>query len=225
MNRRDVLKAVTFGLPAAAALGPSNLLAKAFSASAEIRALNLIIEGPFLCLLRDTQAEILAPRVAKHLYQIEHSGAEQGTYRLNGAQGSSNANLIQYTLPHGAEAFRLSLEQLHLALNRDKTPYFSFLVPLPKQIVAVLSRQAEIVDAFGQRRNVMMPTAYAFVYDISDTSSLRLEGDAEWNPERKLAKDGAVNLSVSTACPWALRMERESTSTWLWQPSETTCRG
>ena len=201
MNRRDVLKAVAFGLPTVTALGPRILFAKASAASAKITTLNLIVEGPFVCLLQDGQAEIFAPCVEKHRYLINYSAAEEGTYRLNGVRGVNDATNIQYVLPEGAEAFRLSLEQLHLSLNRQKTPYFSFLAPLPKQIVAVTSRQAEIVDAFGQRRKVMMPTSYAFVYEVNDSHHLQLEGDAEWNPENRLARDEVANLSVATGLP------------------------
>ena len=201
MKRRDVLKAVAFGLPTVTALGPRILFAKASSASAKITTLNLIVEGPFLCLLQDGQTEIFAPRVEQHRYLINHDAAQEGTYRLNGVRSVNDTNNIQYVLPEGAEAFRLSLEQLHLNLNGQKTPYFSFLAPLPKQIVAVTSRQAEIVDAFGQRRKVMMPTAYAFVYEVSDSHHLRLDGDAEWNPEKRLARDEVANLSVATGLP------------------------
>jgi len=201
MKRRDVLKTMAFGLPAVTALGPRILFAKASPASAKITTLNLIVEGPFVCLLQDAQAEIMAPRVDKHLYHINHAAAEQGTYRLNGVSGVKNTSNIQYVLPEGAEAFRLSLEQLHLKLNRQEAPYFSFLAPLPKQIVAVTSRRAEIVDAIGQRRRVMMPTSYAFVYEVSDSHDLRLDGDAEWNPEKRLVREGAANLSVATGLP------------------------
>ena len=201
MKRRDVLKTVAFGLPAVAALGPRFLFAKASSASAKITTLNLIVEGPFVCLLQDGQAEIFAPRVEKHLYQIDHDAAQEGTYRLNGARGVNDTTNIQYVLPEGAEAFRLSLDQLHMSLSRDEAPYFSFLAPLPKQIVAVTSRQAEIVDAFGQRRKVMMPTSYAFVYEVNDSHHLQLEGDAEWNPEKRLARNEVANLSVATGLP------------------------
>src|SRR5215471_14721557 len=201
MKRRDVLKAVAFGLPTVTALGPRILFAKAASASAKITTLNLIVEGPFVCLLQDGQTEIFAPCVEKHLYQIDHAAAHDGAYRLKGARGVENTTDIQYVLPEGAEAFRLSLKQLHLSLNREKAPYFSFLTPLPKQIVAVTSRQADIVDAFGQRRRVMMPTSYAFVYAVSDSHHLRLDGDAEWNPEKRLARDEVANLSVATGLP------------------------
>ena len=131
MNRRDVLKTVAFGLPVVTALGP-RIFAKASVASAKINTLNLIVEGPFVCLLQDSGAEIFAPRVDKHLYHINHAAANEGMYRLNGARGVDRANNIQYVLPEGAEAFRLSLEQLHLSLNRHQVPYFSFLTPLPK---------------------------------------------------------------------------------------------
>src|SRR5262249_27553412 len=122
MKRRDLLKAVAFGLPAVTALGPRMLFAKASGASARITTLNLTVEGPFVCLLQDTQAEILAPRVEKHLYHINHAAAQEGAYRLTGVSGVNTTTNIQYTLPEGAEAFRLSLEQLHLSLNRSNTP-------------------------------------------------------------------------------------------------------
>src|SRR5215467_6186220 len=204
MKRRDLLKAVAFGLPAVTTFAPRILFAKT-AASANIKTLNLIVEGPFICLLQNGQAEIFAPQVEKHLYHINHAAAEQGTYRLNGASGVSQTSKIQYVLPEGAEAFRLSSEQLHLTLNREKTPYFSFLVPLPKQIVAVLSRQADIIDAFGQRRRVTMPTAYAFVYDVQDLHNLRLDRNQEWNPEKILARDQTVNLSVATGLPMGVQ--------------------
>lgn len=201
MKRRDLLKAAAFGLPAVTALGPQILLAKASTTSAEIKTLNLIVEGPFICLLQDNQAEIFAPRVEKHLYHINHDAAQEGTYSLSGVRGVNDTRNIQYVLPEGAEAFRVSPEQLHLTLNRSQVPYFSFLTPLPKQIVAVLSRQAEIVDAFGQRRSVIMPTAYAFVYEVNDSHHLRLGGYEEWNPEKRLARNEIVNLPVSTGLP------------------------
>ena len=201
MKRRDVLKAAAFGLPAVTALGPQILFAKASTTSAEVKTLNLIVEGPLICLLQDNQAEIFAPRVEKHLYHINHDAAQEGTYSLSGVRGVSETRNIQYVLPEGAEAFRLSPEQLHLTLNRAHVPYFSFLAPLPKQIVAVLSRQAEIVDAFGHRRSVTMPTAYAFVYQVNDSHHLRLGGYEEWNPEKRLARNEIVNLPVSTGLP------------------------
>ena len=201
MNRRDVLKTVAFGLPAVTALSPRFLFAKGSSASAKITTLNLIVEGPFVCVLQDSRAEIFAPRVEQHLYHIEHAAAAEGTYKLNGARGVNGTSNVQYLLPEGAEAFRLSLDQLHLSLNRQQSPYFSFLAPLPKQIVALTSRQAEIIDAFGQKRSVMMPTAYAFVYEVTDSHQLRLDGDEEWNPEKRLTRDEVVNLSVSTGLP------------------------
>jgi len=204
MKRRDLLKAVAFGLPAVTTFAPRILFAKT-AASTNINTLNLIVEGPFICLLQDGQAEIFAPQVEKHLYHINHAAAEQGIYRLNGAGGANAASNVEYVLPEGADAFRLSLEQLHLSLNRATTPYFTFQVPLPKQIVAVLSRQAEIIDAFGQKRRVAMPTAYAFVYDVSDSHNLRLDGDKEWNPEKRLTRDQTVNLSLATGLPMGVQ--------------------
>lgn len=201
MKRRDVLKAAAFGLPAVTALGPRIFFAKASTTSTEIKTLNLIVEGPFICLLQENQAEIFAPRVEKHLYHINHDAAQEGTYSLNGVRGVNDTRNIQYVLPEGAEAFRLSLEQLHLRLNRAQAPYFSFVAPLPKQIVAVLSREAEIIDAFGQRRNVTMPTAYAFVYDVTNSHELRLDGCTDWNPEKRLARDQAISLSMATGLP------------------------
>lgn len=203
MKRRDVLKAVAFGLPAVTTFAPRILFAK--TASGNINTLNLIVEGPFICLLQNGQAEIFAPRVEKHLYHINHAAADSGTYRLDGASGVNQTSKIQYVLPEGAEAFRLSSEQLHLTLNRQNTPYLRFLVPLPKQIVAVLSRQADIIDAFGQKRRVMMPTAYAFVYDVHDQHNLRLDGDQDWNPEKSLSKDQTVNLSLATGLPMGVQ--------------------
>lgn len=205
MNRRDVLKTLALGFPAVTALGSRIVFAKTPGASTNITTLNLIVEGPFICLLQDGQAEIFAPQVEKHLYHINHVAAEQGTYRLAGASGVNQTGKIQYALPEGAEAFRLSLQRLHLNLNREKAQYFSFVAPLPRQIVAVASRQAEIVDAFGQRRNVMMPTAYAFVYDVSDARTLRLDGDAEWNPEKRLARNQVANLSIATGLPMGVQ--------------------
>jgi len=207
MKRRDVLKAVTVGLPAVA-LGSRVLFAKGNSTSTNLKTLNLVVEGPFVCLLGQTQAEIFAFRVEKHLYQVDYSAAHEGTYRLKGAQGVSDARDIQYVTPQGAEALRLSLEELHLVPHLDKAPYFSFQLPLPKKIVAVLSREAEIIDAFGRQRNVMMPTAYAFVYDVNDFSQLRLDGDNEWKPERKLTLDHVVNLSVATGLPHGVQDQR-----------------
>ena len=204
MKRSDVLKAVAFRLQVVPTFAPRMLFAKA-GASANITTLNLIVEGPFICLLQDGQAEIFAPKVEKHLYHINHAAGEQGNYRLNGASGVNKKSKIQYILPEGAEAFRLSLEQLHLSLNRAKAPYFRFVIPLPKQIVAVLSRQAEIIDAFGQKRSVTMPTAYAFVYDVGDSHKLHLDGAEEWNPEKSLARDQTVNLSIATGLPMGVQ--------------------
>ncbi|HEY6250083.1 MAG TPA: hypothetical protein VI685_08980 [Candidatus Angelobacter sp.] len=200
MNRRDVLKTVAFGLPAVTALG-SRIFAKVPAASVKITTLNMIVEGPFLCLLQNDQTEIIAPRVEKHRYLIEQSSAEEGTYVLGGVRGVNDTQQIGYVLPEGAEAFRLSLDQLHLSLSRNNAAYFSFKVPLPRQIVAVSSRPAEIVDGFGQRRRVTMPTAYAFVYDVANLHQLRLHGNNEWNPETRLAKETVVNLSIATGLP------------------------
>ena len=71
--------------------------------------------------------------------------------------------------------------------------------------MAVLSRQAEIVDALGQKRSVTMPTAYAFVYDVSDSHNLRLDGDEEWNPEKRLTRDQTVSLSIATGLPMGVQ--------------------
>jgi hypothetical protein len=200
MKRRDLLKAAALGLPAVTVLGPQSLFAGT-SAASGIRKLNLIVEGPFICLLRDDGAEVFAPRVDKHLYNINHDSAKEGAYQLTGVRGIHDVNDIQYILPRGGEAFRLSPEELHLTLNRQKTPYFSFLAPLPKQIVAVVSREAEITDALGRRRQVMMPTAYAFVYDVNDPGQLKLDGDEDWKPGNRLGREEIVNLRVTTGLP------------------------
>jgi hypothetical protein len=200
MKRRDLLKAATLSLPAVTVLGPQVLFGSA-KAGSSIKKLNLIIQGPFICLLHDDGAEIFAPRVDKHLYDINHDSAREGTYQLTGVRGIHDARDIQYVLPKGGEAFRLSLEELHLTLHRQKAPYFGFLAPLPKQIVAVVSREAEIIDASGQRRSVMMPTAYAFVYDVDDPGNLQLTGDESWKPGNRLGREEIVNLTVATGLP------------------------
>lgn len=54
----------------------------------------------------------------------------------------------RYELPRGADAFRLSASQLHLALNNKKAPFFTFVLPTPDRFVALSARQAGQSESF-----------------------------------------------------------------------------
>jgi len=114
--------------------------------------------------------------------------------------GVGDVQKTQYELPKGADAFRLSASQLHLALNNEKAPFFTFVLPAPDRVVALSARQAEIIDAFGNRRSAVMPTSYAFVYHVTDPSALALTPDTGWSPEAG-AVSRFANLMVAAGLP------------------------
>jgi hypothetical protein len=119
---------------------------------------------------------------------------------LSGVAGVGDVQKTRYELPSGADAFRLSATQLHLALNNEKAPFFSFVLPAPDRVVALSARQAEIIDAFGNRRSAVMPTSYAFVYHVTDPAALALNPDTGWKPQAG-AVSSFANLVVAAGLP------------------------
>ena len=118
---------------------------------------------------------------------------------LNGAIGPGDVQKTQYELPPGADAFWLSAGQLHLQLNTQKAPYFTFVLPAPERVVALRSREAEIIDAFGNRRSAVMPTSYAFVCRVTDPAALSLNPDTGWRAQS--ASSRFANLVVAAGLP------------------------
>jgi hypothetical protein len=90
---------------------------------------------------------------------------------------------------------------LHLSLALAKQPYFTFVLPAPNRVVALSAREADIVDAFGNRRNAVMPTSYAFVYDVESGGHLTLDPDPGWNPRNRMVQDRFTNLVVAAELP------------------------
>jgi hypothetical protein len=64
-------------------------------------------------------------------------------------------------------------------------------------VVALSAREADIVDAFGNRRNAVMPTSYAFVYDVANGESLTLDPNPGWSPRSRVVQERFTNLMVS----------------------------
>ena len=92
---------------------------------------------------------------------------------------------------------RLSACQLHLNLALAKDPLFTFALPAPNRVVALSARQADIVDAFGNRRNAVMPTSYAFVYDVASGTNLALDPNPGWTPQNRVVQGRFTNLVVA----------------------------
>lgn len=198
MNRRDILKALV-SMPIVTAVGCSTF-PKPNSDIATATTMNLVFEGPFVFFMDNPQVRVLAPKVQGHRYLINNADAAESTYMLAGISGAGNVQNTQYELPKGADAFRLSASQLHLALNNEKSPFFTFVLPAPDRVVALRAREAEIIDAFGNRRSAVMPTSYAFVYHVTDPASLLLTPDAGWKGPHGTASP-FVNLLVAAGLP------------------------
>jgi hypothetical protein len=171
--------------------------ASAPSATAKPTTLNLIVEGAFVCILDGHQVRVIAPRIDHHLYRIAGEDMDPGTYTLHGAAGAENVSKIAWDLPEGAKNFQFTASRADVA-KAEKDAYFGLVLPAPKQIVALHTRQAEIVDAHGKKQTVIMPTAYAFVYDVSDAEHLGLSPSTEWKPQTFLGKGEYANLVVAT---------------------------
>jgi hypothetical protein len=171
--------------------------ASASSINANPTTLNLIVEGAFVCILDGQQVRIVAPRVEHHIYRIAGEDIQPGTYSLHGVAGLENVSKIDWGLPAGATNFQFTASNADVT-SREKNAYFSLILPAPKQIIALHTRRAEIVDKFGKRRTVTMPTSYAFVYDVSDAGHLGLMPSTEWKPQTSLGKSEYANLVVVT---------------------------
>jgi len=197
MNRRDLLKSMV-ALPVVTTLGCSTFTSKPQPASAMFTTMNLVFEGPFIFFMDSPQVRVFAPKVDGHRYLINNANAPESTYMLGGVAGVASVQKTQYELPKGADAFRLSASQLQLALNNEKAPFFTFVLPAPDRVVALSARQAEIIDAFGNRRSAMMPTSYAFIYQVTDPSTLALTPDTGWRPQ---AGSSFANLVVAAGLP------------------------
>jgi hypothetical protein len=81
-------------------------------------------------------------------------------------------------------------------------------------VVALSARQAEIIDAFGNRRSAVMPTSYAFVYHVNDPAALVLTPDTGWNPQAGAASRFA-NLVVAAGLPLDAQDPKDSMRTLL----------
>jgi hypothetical protein len=199
MNRRELLKAMV-SMPIVTALGCSTFSSKPTNAST-FTTMNLVFEGPFIFFMDNPQVRVFAPKVNGHRYLINNADAAESTYMLSGVAGAGAVQKIQYELPQGADAFRLSASQLHLTLNNQKSPFFTFVLPVPDRVVALSARQAEIIDAFGNRRSAVMPTSYAFVYRVSDSAALSLVPNTGWKPQSGAASPGFANLVIAAGLP------------------------
>ncbi len=165
------------------------------------KALNVIFSGPMIFLMETPQLRVLVPRISGHEYNIDHAAAASGTFTLRGAAGAADVTQIRYDVPQGADAFHLSRSQLHLVMDTQKQPFFTFLLPLPNRIVALSAREADIVDAFGNRRIAVMPTSYAFVYDVSGTEKLALEPNPGWKAANSIVQGKFTNLLITGELP------------------------
>jgi len=162
--------------------------------------MNLVFEGPFIFFMDNPQVRVFAPKVDGHRYVINNANAPESTYMLGGVAGVGDVQKTQYELPKGADAFRLSASQLHLALNPEKAPFFTFVLPAPDRVVALSARHAEIIDALGNRRSAVMPTSYAFVYHVTDPSALGLNPDTGRKPQAG-AVSSFANLVIAAGLP------------------------
>lgn len=199
MNRRELLKAMV-SLPVVTTMGCSTFSSKPTMSPVAFTTMNMVFEGPFIFFMDNPQVRVFAPKVDGHRYMINNANAPESTYMLGGVAGVGDVQKTRYELPSGADAFRLSASQLHLALNTEKAPFFTFVLPAPDRVVALSARQAEIIDAFGNRRSAVMPTSYAFVYHVIDPSALALNPDTGWNPQTG-AISRFANLVVAAGLP------------------------
>jgi hypothetical protein len=199
MNRRELLKAIV-SLPVVTTVGCSTFNSKPTMSPSTFTAMNLVFEGPFIFFMDNPQVRVFAPKVGGHRYMINNADAAESTYMLGGVAGPGDVQKTCYQLPSGADAFRLSASQLHLALNNGKTPFLTFVLPAPDRVVALSARQAEIIDAFGNRRSAVMPTSYAFVYRVTNPAALALNPDAGWKPQVGVISSFA-NLTVAAGLP------------------------
>ncbi len=199
MKRRELLKAMVT-MPIVSALGCSTFSNKPTSTSA-FTTMNLVFEGPFIFFMDSPQVRVFAPKVDGHRYLINNADAAESTYMLSGVAGAGNVQKTQYELPKGADAFRLSASQLHLELNNQKSPYFTFVLPAPDRVVALSAREAEIIDAFGNRRSAVMPTSYAFVYHVPDGATLALTPETGWKAQNGTVSSRFANLVVAAGLP------------------------
>ncbi len=203
VRRREVLKLMAASAPALASArwgGFTNRQTRSNPTSGvpgSVQTLNVVFEGPMVFLMENPFVRVFVPRVAGHRYRIENQEAAAATFLLNGAAGPGDAAKIRYEVPQGAEAFRVSASQFHLSLALGKDPYFTFVLPAPNRVVALTARDADIVDAFGNRRSAVMPTSYAFVYDVADGASLSLGASSVWNPRNRVVQDRFTNLVVA----------------------------
>src|SRR5258708_9798023 len=168
---------------------------------ASVQTLNVIFEGPMIFLMQNPQVRVLVPRVEGHSYLIEGQTVAASSFTLKGASGPGDVSKTQYDLPPGADAFWLSASQFQLGLALGKDPYFSFVLPAPNRVVALSAREADIVDAFGNRRIAVMPTSYAFVYDVESVGDLRLEPNPGWGPRAPVGEGRVTNLLGSPGFP------------------------
>ncbi len=206
MQRRELLKVMAVSAPALTMAG-SSLMRQQLSGNgadavpASVQTLNVIFEGPMIFLMQNPQVRVLVPRVEGHSYLIEGQTVAASSFTLKGASGPGDVSKTQYDLPPGADAFWLSASQLQLGLALGKDPYFSFVLPAPNRVVALSAREADIVDAFGNRRIAVMPTSYAFVYDVESGGNLRLDPNPGWVPRDRVVQERFTNLVVAAGLP------------------------
>ncbi|HEX7288068.1 MAG TPA: hypothetical protein VF532_17920 [Candidatus Angelobacter sp.] len=165
------------------------------------KTLNVIFAGPMIFLMENPQVRVLVPAIEGHQYTIDHAAAASGAFSLRGASGAGNAAQIHYELPRGADAFRLSASQLHLTLDTQKQAFQTFLLPAPNRVVALSAREADIIDGFGNRRTAVMPTSYAFVYDVSGTENLALAPNPGWSARNRMIQGRFTNLVITGELP------------------------
>lgn len=189
-------------------MGCSSLMDKQPSTAqaADVKTLNVVFEGPMVMDLNGPQAQVFAPAVAGHVYLIDGKAAAQGAYSIAGIAGAGDVMNTRFDLPRGADAFRLSASQLNLTLNAGKVPFFKFVLPAPDRVVALTSREAQIMDAFGNTRSALMPTTYAFVYHVTNAKDLALSpglssGASGWKPQAGASQQGFANLVVAVGLP------------------------
>ena len=94
--------------------------------------MNLVFEGPFIFFMDNPQVRVLAPKVDGRRYLINNADAAESTYMLERSRPARATYKRPSTKsPKGADAFRLSASQLHLELNNQKSPFFTFVLPAP----------------------------------------------------------------------------------------------
>ena len=198
MNRRELLKLMAVSAPTIATLGCSSMMIKPAEPMSAVTTLNVIFEGPMIFLMQNPQVQVLVPQISGHQYVIDGSPANAGTFSLRGLKGIGDVTKTQYDLPKGADAFRLSASQLHLSLDLSKTPYQTFSLPAPDRVTALSIREADIVDAFGNRRTAAMPMSYAFTYQINGTDNVALDPNPGWQAKNRVVNGHFANLVIAT---------------------------